>query len=392
MTGRDPEEAHRAATPLELFLDLCFVVAVAAAAAQLHHAIAEDHVGSGLLNYAIVFFGIWWAWVNYSWFASAYDSDDVVFRLGTFVIMAGVLTLAAGIPRAFADEHDFRVLVAGYVIMRLALVPLWLRAAREDPARRFAARRYAVAILVVQALWVVRTWVFAHGAFGWVLFAALVVAELAVPFFAERAPAPSGSGRGHETTSTPWHRHHIAERYELFTIIVLGEGLLATTQAITASLDEHGLGAELAMAIAGGLLMVFSLWWLYFKLPLVSCLREETTFLFGYGHYFVFSSLAAVGASLAAIIDVIEHEAHGLESRTALLLLAGAVSVYLLSLGSIHLLSGLRWHALASPALFAVLLVGIGLLSPGTGVGVLLMGVALVVAVAWSNLRARPGG
>ena len=94
MTGRDPTEAHRASTPLELFFDLSFVVAVAAGAAELHHGLAEGHLGT-LLGYAFVFFAVWWAWMNYSWFASAYDTGDVVFRLLTFVIMAGVLVLAA---------------------------------------------------------------------------------------------------------------------------------------------------------------------------------------------------------------------------------------------------------------------------------------------------------
>ena len=90
MSGRDPEESHRASTPLELFFDLCFVVAVAAAAATLHHDLALDHL-DGLVGYAMVFFAIWWAWVNYSWFASAYDTGDIIFRLLTFVVMTGVL-------------------------------------------------------------------------------------------------------------------------------------------------------------------------------------------------------------------------------------------------------------------------------------------------------------
>jgi len=74
MSGRDPNEEHRAATPLELFFDLAFVVAVASAASELHHAIAEDHVVTGLVGFAVVFFAIWWAWVNFTWFASAYDT------------------------------------------------------------------------------------------------------------------------------------------------------------------------------------------------------------------------------------------------------------------------------------------------------------------------------
>src|SRR6476469_3097954 len=99
MAGRDPDEDHRASTPLELFFDLCFVVAVSAAAATLHHDLGRGHL-IGMAGYATVFFAIWWAWLNYSWFASAYDTGDVVFRLTTFVIMSGVLVLAAGVPRA----------------------------------------------------------------------------------------------------------------------------------------------------------------------------------------------------------------------------------------------------------------------------------------------------
>ena len=117
MSGRDPDEENRPSTPLELFFDLCFVVAVAAAAASLHHDLAHDHL-SGLIGYAMVFFAIWWAWVNYSWFASAYDTGDIIFRLLTFVVMSGVLVLAAGVPRAAGEEHDFWLVVAGYVIMR----------------------------------------------------------------------------------------------------------------------------------------------------------------------------------------------------------------------------------------------------------------------------------
>src|SRR5262245_46780796 len=101
MRPRDIEEAHRAPTPLELLFDLCFVVAVAIAADALHHSIAADHIGSGIASYLMVFFAIWWAWMNVTWFASAYDTDDLAYRLLMFVEIAGVLVLAAGVPRAF---------------------------------------------------------------------------------------------------------------------------------------------------------------------------------------------------------------------------------------------------------------------------------------------------
>jgi low temperature requirement protein LtrA len=101
MSRRDSGQEGRVATPLELFFDLCFVVAVAAVSDRLHHALVEDEVGHGIIGYLLVFFGIWWAWMNFTWFASAYDTDDIAYRLTTFVQISGVLVLAAGVPRAF---------------------------------------------------------------------------------------------------------------------------------------------------------------------------------------------------------------------------------------------------------------------------------------------------
>jgi low temperature requirement protein LtrA len=180
MSGRDPGETHRASTPLELLFDLTFVVAVAQAATQLEHALAADHAVHALAGYAVVFFGLWWAWVNFTWFASAYDTDDVAYRLLTLLQMAGVLVFAAGIPAAF-EHFDYATVVAGYVIMRLVLVAQWLRAARGDPAGRAGTLRYAIGITVVQLGWIGSLWltgVPGRASFA-VLAAALILATAA---------------------------------------------------------------------------------------------------------------------------------------------------------------------------------------------------------------------
>ena len=126
LLARDTAEAHRVATPLELLFDLSFVVAVAQAAASLHHAVSENHAGAGLLAYCMAFFALWLPWLNFTWFASAYDTDDWVFRVVTMVQMVGVLVLTMGIEPMFHSlvegKHvDNAVIVGGYIIMRLAL-------------------------------------------------------------------------------------------------------------------------------------------------------------------------------------------------------------------------------------------------------------------------------
>jgi hypothetical protein len=95
-SGRDPEEEHRASTPLELLYDLTLVVAFGTASDELAHFVADDHVAAGVGGFVLAAFAVSWAWVNYSWFASAYDTDDWVFRLATMVQMVGVIILSLG--------------------------------------------------------------------------------------------------------------------------------------------------------------------------------------------------------------------------------------------------------------------------------------------------------
>src|ERR1044072_7773101 len=118
MSARPIDEPHRTSSQLELLFDLTFVIAVASVTAQLAHSIAAGHGLAGLVPFLQVFFAIWWAWMNFTWFASSYDTDDVAYRLLTMVQMAGVLTLAAGVPAA-ADHSDYGIVTLGYVIMRI---------------------------------------------------------------------------------------------------------------------------------------------------------------------------------------------------------------------------------------------------------------------------------
>ncbi|RST00252.1 low temperature requirement protein A [Streptomyces sp. WAC07149] len=297
MTARSRDEGHRTATSLELFFDLCFVVAIAQAGARLVHALAEGHPGSGVVGYFFVFFGVWWAWMNFTWFASAYDCDDVPYRVATLVQIAGVLVYAAGVSRAF-DDNDWAVAVIGYLIMRVALTAQWLRAAAgESGAARTAALKYAAGLVICQAGWV--GLLFAPDASKRWLFLVLVVAELMVPVLAER---------GHQT---PWHAHHIVERYGLFTIIVLGETIAASTVAVKSALDEHEALDELLPIAAGGLLIVFAAWWIYFAVPMHERLNTNREAIpWGYGHLLIFASGAAIGAGIEVAVEHAVGKAH----------------------------------------------------------------------------------
>jgi low temperature requirement protein LtrA len=362
MAARSPHESHRTATPLELFFDLVFVVAIAQAAAALHHAVSEAHALDGLVGYAMVFFAIWWAWVNFTWFASAYDCDDVPYRLLVLCQMTGALIVAAGVHQMFEAQAPNSAVVSGYVVMRLAAVAQWLRAAAADPEHRTTARRYAIGVTAVQIAWV--GLLFAPGLArpGFLLLACL---ELAVPAWAERA------------RQTTWNPHHIAERYGLLTLIVLGESILAATVAVEAGLSSGETLATLAPIIVGGLLIVFSMWWIYFDRPVHDLLTGLPKALqWGYGHYFLFAAAAAVGAGLAVSVDQATHHAK-ISAAAAGAAVAVPVAVYIVSLWVIHYRPGYQRTRLFGP--IAAVLV---LLSPFTGMAVPVIGVIMASLVA----------
>jgi low temperature requirement protein LtrA len=297
MQPRDPAQPHRAASTLELFFDLVFVVAVSIASAQLHHALSHGDFVHGITSYAMVFFAVWWAWMNFTWFATSFDTDDWLYRVTTIVQMGGVLVFAAGIPAAF-EEGDFTIPVLGYIVMRIAMVAQWLRASRGAGELRSATRRYALGIAAVQVLWVLFLLI-PSGPVQIAAFVVFAVIEVSVPVFAEYR------------RQTPWHPHHITERYGLFTLIVLGESLLASANAIIdASHELESLVPLISISVLT-LVVTASLWWVYFWPPHH---RAITTFgrslRYGYTHYFVFAAAAAFSAGIEVELDVLIGESH----------------------------------------------------------------------------------
>ncbi len=390
MTGRDPAQSHRAATPLELLFDLTFVVAFSQAGSQMAHLLAEGHTGAALAGFGFSMFAICWAWINYSWLASAYDNDDIFFRVATLVVMLGVLVLALGLPAAFGsidegDHLDNRVVVAGYVVMRVANLALWLRAARHDPERRRVCMTYATAIGVAQVGWLVLLFVNPPLSVSWIPYLVLVVVEMAGPVVAERRDG-----------GTPWHAHHIAERYGLLVIITLGEVVLGTITAISAVVEAQGWTVEAVLVAFSGTALAFGLWWVYFIMPSGEVLarHRERAFPWGYLHIVVFGSLAATGAGLHVAAYVIEHEAH-VSSTYAVLSTAVPVLVFTAGLFGVYSLLMARFdpfHALLFAGSIVALVLAVVAVAAGASMGVSLLVVAmapLVVIVGYETVGHR---
>ena len=375
MTARDSGERHRVSSPLELLFDLVFVVAVSQASQNLHHLISEGQGWPSAVSYLMVFFAVWWAWMNFTWFGSAFDTDDWAYRVMTIVQMGGVLVLAAGVHDAMVS-NDYLVVTWGYVIMRLAMVGQWLRAGISDPASRRTAFTFAVGIAAVQVLWLARVYLL-DAQWQYITFFVLAVGEMSIPFLAER--------RG----PTSWHGHHIAERYGLFTLILLGESILAAATAIFGALSEGEHVPELIVLSICGLVIAAGMWWVYFSRDQGPRLaRTRQGFRFGYLHYVIFAAAGAVSAGIEVDIDLTLGHTE-ISASAAALALTVPVAVFVLGVWFVMLRGIVRPATSVVVVVLGLLILLSAYVPVATAVPVAVLLALVVVALEVDAVRTR---
>jgi low temperature requirement protein LtrA len=390
MSGRDPLEPNRASTPLELLFDLAFVVAFGQAADQFAHLLGEGHVVAGLGAFSFAMFAACWAWINFSWFASAYDTDDWFYRATTMVQMVGVIVFALGIPAFFSSVDsgqaaNIGVMVAGYVVMRIALVVQWCRVAVQDPSHRRAAIAYGIAVSVAQVGWVVLA--FAHLPLAAFFFVAplLFLVELGGPAIVET-----------RLEGTPWHPHHIAERYGLLTIIALGEVLFGTVASVAALVSAQGWSGEAVIVVVAGTGLVFGLWWTYFILPAGPILARYRgrAVVWGYSHVIIYTAVAATGAGLHVAAFVIQGTSElgtlGATLAVAIPVLVFSIVLFLLYTYLVH--QGDAFHILLFAGTVVLLAAAVVVAVVGGSIGTCLILITLsplVVVVGFETIGHR---
>lgn len=376
---RDPAEPHRAASPIEALFDLVFVVAVSVSSAALHELELDGHLLVAISAYLAVFFAIWWAWMNVTWFATSFDTDDWLYRLAIIVQMAGALVIAAG-ARAGIIDGDFTWVVVGYVLLRLVSVPQWIRVAIANPDYRRTATTYSVGITVLQILWIIRQPLLPEQ-LQIPSFVVMVALELALPLLAERQKA------------TPWHPHHITERYGLFTIIVLGESILASANAILEALNGSEDPVHF-VAIAGlALSIVAAMWWTYFSCPMHAKIGSlRSTMSFAYFHYVIFASAGAFSAGVEVAVAMAGGHDVAVDAVAGRATLTVPVALFLLSVWWLALRQAQpRWGNVVIVVLSAV--IGLSAAWPASMLITAIAAIAIVVVLEFtkSQVAARRG-
>lgn len=382
---RNTDEEYRAST-LELFYDLVFVFAVT----QVTHLLIEHLTWLGALQSVIVLLVVWWAWQFTTWATNELDPDAIPIRLMLIAIMLGSLLMSVAIPEAFGDKG--LLFAAAYVAIQVGRQSfMTFVTAGSGTNERNRSLHILIWFMASAVFWIAGGLV--EGDARIILWLVALAFDYGGPLMTYRVPLLV-----RHVTMDAWDigGGHFAERFQLFTIIALGETVVLTG-ATTAGLE---LDLPTVTAFTAAFLATVCLWWLYFnyvgdvfeKLLVNAGNRTKMARdLYTFGHIPIIAGiiLCAVGDEL-----VIAHPAHHLETAALIAVVAGPV-LYLLSFVSI------RWRltgGLATKrASGAVACIAVGLIAgafhiPALAVGMLLVAI-LIAVVAWETISpSRPPG
>jgi low temperature requirement protein LtrA len=245
------QAGDRRATWLELFFDLVFVAAVAEVASPLR----QDYSAAGLVRFTILFVLIWWAWTGHAVFANRFEANDAAQRALTLVQMFVVAVMAANAGDAL-DSRSSAGFAAAYAVLRLLLVLQYFRA-RHVRHTRALTTAYGTGHGIAAALWLVSALIPAPERY-WVWAVAFAI-DLGTPWLAVR-----------HSVAAPPDAAHLPERFGLFTLILLGESVIAVMHGIEH--QEHW-SVPAASSAFSGMGIAFFIWWWYFDRAAVTSPR-----------------------------------------------------------------------------------------------------------------------
>src|SRR4051812_8182020 len=236
-------------TPLELFFDLVFVLAITQCTALM----AREPTWEGIAKGMLVLGMLWWAWVGYAWLTSVVDPEEGGVRLAMFVAMAGLLVCALCVPQVFG--HTGLEFACAYTVVRVGHLVLFGVASRDDPSLRHAVMTGLVGSTAVAAGLLVAA-SFTDGALQGGLWLAALALDMSGPLF---------------FGSDGWKivPGHFAERHGLILLIALGESIVAIGVGA-----EHVVDAGVIVAAVIGTAVAAGLWWLYFDVVAIVAARR----------------------------------------------------------------------------------------------------------------------
>jgi low temperature requirement protein LtrA len=356
-------------TPLELFFDLVFVVALT----QCTTLIARTPTWEGLLKGLLVLGVLWWSWVGYAWLTSVVDPEEGAVRLVMFAAMTAFLVAALCVPGAFGAEA--LLFACAYAAVRAAHIVLFMLASREDTALRRSVIGLAASTAVGVGLLFVAA--FTSRALQLGLWGLALALDMGGPFLFGADGWKLVPG-------------HFAERHGAIVIIALGESIVAIGVGARAV-----LGAGVVLAAVLGMVVAAALWWVYFDVTAIIAARrlakaaegrERNEIARDSYSYLHFPMVAGIALIAVGIKRTLVHLDDPLKVVPATALLGGA-ALYLLA----HVAFRLRnMHTLSARRLVCALVL-LALLPAGAVLPALLtlgmLAALLAALIAYEALR-----
>jgi low temperature requirement protein LtrA len=300
-------------TPLELFFDLVFVLALTQCTALM----AENPTWTGLGQGLLVLGVLWWSWVGYAWLTSVVDPEEGVVRFAIFAAMAALLVAALCVPEAFDDRG--LLFACAYAVVRIGQIALFVVASRDDPALRRSIDGLAVSTAIGVGLLVAAS--LTDGALQGAFWAVALLLDMGGPFLFGSEGWKLAPG-------------HFAERHGLIIIIALGESIVAIGVAA-----EFGVDAGVVAAAVVGTALAAALWWLYFDIVAIVAARrlanaevgrEQNEIARDSFSYLHFPMVAGIVLLALGLKNTLAHVGDPLELVVAVATLGG-VALYLLA-------------------------------------------------------------
>jgi low temperature requirement protein LtrA len=356
-------------TPLELFFDLVFVLAITQCTALMAAEPTWTGLGKGLLVLGV----LWWSWVGYAWLTSVVDPEEGAVRLAIFAAMAALLVVALCVPEAFGDSA--LLFACAYGVVRAGQIALFLVASRDDPSLRQSVVGLAGGTAIGVGLLLAASAF--DGAIQGGLWAIALLLDMGEPYL---------------FGSEGWKLvpGHFAERHGLIFIIALGESIVAI--GVGAGTD---VGAGVVAAATLGIAVAAALWWLYFdvvalvaerRLSRAAVGREQNDLArdsYSYLHFPMIAGVVLLALGLKKTLGGVDEPLEVVPATAAL----GGTALYLLAHVAFRLrnVGTLNPHRLAC-AVVLVALVPVALELPALATLGVLAGV-LGVLVAYEAVR-----
>jgi low temperature requirement protein LtrA len=235
-------------TPLELFFDLVFVLAITQCSALMVHEPTWAGLAKGLLTLGV----LWWSWVGYAWLTSVVDPEEGTVRVAMFAAMAAMLVVSLCVPEAFGDNA--LLFACAYAVVRYGQIWLFILASRDDPHLRRSVGMLLVSTSIGVGFLVVAS--FTDGLLQGVLWAVALLLDMGGPYVYDSSGWKLVPG-------------HFAERHGLIVLIALGESIVAIGAGA-----EVGVGTGVVVAAVVSTAVSGALWWLYFDVVALVAARR----------------------------------------------------------------------------------------------------------------------